>query len=210
MREEEKVAMSSDSGRNNDNQANDMDMPTVEQLKAELANENYKSDFLRIFRNSLYVLTVVASIAVLIAMLWIPVIQIKGASMSDTLQDKDIVIAYNTKKCQTGDIIAFYYNNNILVKRVIASTGQWVDMDKEGNVYVDGVCLEEPYVTEKAIGDCNITLPYQVPDGRYFVMGDHRATSVDSRNTTIGCVADEVVIGKIIGRVWPFSAMCKF
>lgn len=182
-----------------------VDMPTVEQLKAELENAGYKRSFFRVFRNSIFVLIVVAAVAALLAMLLVPVIQIKGDSMSDTLHDKDIVVAFNTSKCRTGDIIAFYYNNKILVKRVIASTGQWVDIDEDGNVYVDGEKLDEPYISGKAKGECNITLPYQVPDGRLFVMGDHRNISIDSRNAAVGCVSDEMIIGKIFFRVWPFD-----
>ena len=108
---------------------------------------------------------------------------------------------------QSGDLIAFYYNNKILVKRVIAQEGQWVDLDDQGNLTVDGVPLAEPYLEEKTLGECNITLPYQVPSERFFVMGDHRATSIDSRNTAVGCVAEEQLIGKIVFRVWPFSEL---
>jgi signal peptidase I len=148
---------------------------------------------------------VVAAAAVLIAVLVLPVLQISGSSMTDTLQDGDVVVSISTTDYQTGDIIAFYYNNNILVKRVIATAGDWVDIDEEGNVYVNGDLLDEPYVTEKALGDCNIDLPYQVPDGRCFVMGDHRATSIDSRNTAVGCVSSDMMVGKILFRVWPLS-----
>ncbi len=179
--------------------------PTVDQIRAELHKEQYKSDYGRILRSTIYSLLVVAAAAALIAVLVLPVLQISGTSMTDTLMDGDVVVALNGSAYKTGDIIAFYYNNNILIKRVIATPGDWVDIDEEGSVFVNGEKLEEPYISEKALGDCNITLPYQVPDGRNFVMGDHRATSIDSRNSVIGCISDELVIGKIIFRIWPLS-----
>ena len=156
-------------------------------------------------RSTTFSLLVVAAAAVLIAVLVLPVLQINGFSMTDTLQDGDIVVAVTSKKFNTGDIIAFYYNNSILVKRVIAAAGDWVDIDENGNVYVNGELLNEPYITDKALGECNIELPYQVPDGKCFVMGDHRATSIDSRNTAVGCISDGMVVGRIIVRVWPME-----
>ena len=179
--------------------------PTLEQLEAELKKEQYKRNYRRVLRSTAFSLLVVAAAAVLVAVLLLPVLQINGVSMTETLQDGDIVVALNSKKFTTGDIIAFYYNNSILVKRVIAAAGDWVDIDEEGNVYVNGELLNEPYISEKALGECNIELPYQVPDGRCFVMGDHRATSIDSRNTAVGCVSNDMVIGKILIRVWPLE-----
>lgn len=182
---------------------NKLEIPSLDLLEAELEREQYKNSFGRMLRSTVFSLLVVAAIAVLIAVLLLPVLQISGTSMSPSLQDGDIVVSVNSSGYQIGDIIAFYYNNNILIKRVIASAGDWVNIDPDGNVYVNEQLLNEPYVSEKALGDCDIRLPYQVPDGRCFVMGDHRATSVDSRNTAVGCVSSDKVIGKILFRVWP-------
>ena len=179
--------------------------PTLEQLTAELARENYKRRFGRVLRSTLFTLVVVAAAAVLVATVWMPVLQIYGSSMTPTVDEGDIVISLKGSKFRQGDLVAFYLGNKILVKRCIAGPGQWVDIDADGNVSVDGTLLEEPYLTEKALGDCNIDLPYQVPDNRYFCMGDHRSTSVDSRHTSVGCVAEEQIVGKIVFRVWPLS-----
>ena len=184
---------------------NKRELPKLEALEAELERERYRKRYANVLRSTAFSLVVVAAVAVLIAVLLLPVLQISGTSMTDSLQDEDIVVALNSSGYETGDIIAFYYNNNILVKRVIAAAGDWVDIDKDGNVYVNDELLDEPYVTDKALGDCNITLPYQVPDGRCFVMGDHRATSIDSRNTAVGCVSNDMVIGKILIRFWPLE-----
>ena len=157
---------------------NNLEMPSLEQLEAEFQNEQHKTRFTQVLRSTIFSLVVVAAVVVLITILLLPVLQITGNSMSDTLHQGDVVIAFNRSEYETGDVIAFYYNNNILVKRVIAKAGDWVDIDTDGNVYVNGDMLEEPYLTQKALGDCNITLPYQVPEDKIFVMGDHRATSI--------------------------------
>ena len=183
------------------------DIPATEQLEAELAREKYKHRYHSVLRSTIYTLVIVAAVAVLTATLWLPVLQIYGSSMTPTLQDGEIVFSVKTSKFQPGDIVAFYYNNKILIKRAICGPADWVNIDENGTVYVNGTVLDEPYLAEKALGDCNIELPYQVPDGKVFVMGDHRSTSVDSRNTAVGCVAQEQLVGKIIFRIWPLNRL---
>lgn len=183
----------------------DLQMPSIAQLEAELKREKHKRRYHRVLRSTIYTLVVVAALAILVATLWLPVLQIYGSSMTPTIRDGEIVFSVKYSDMKPGDIIAFYYNNKILVKRVICGPGDWVDIDEQGTVYVNGTALSEPYLEEKALGDCDIELPYQVPDGKIFVMGDHRSTSVDSRNTVIGCVAQEQIVGKIAFRIWPLN-----
>lgn len=179
--------------------------PTVEQLEKELDREQYRKRYSRTLRSTIYTLITVAAAAVLVATLFLPVLRIYGTSMTPTLTDGDIVVSLKEGEFERGDIIAFWFNNKILVKRVIARAGEWVDIDGDGNVSINGELLNEPYLTEKALGECDIELPYQVPDGRIFVMGDHRSTSSDSRNTAVGCVAAEQIVGRLVFRVWPMS-----
>ncbi len=182
-----------------------IDLPSQEQLAAEVGRLRYQSRYLRVLRSTVYTLIVVAAFAILVATIWMPVLRIYGTSMTPTLQEGNIIVSVKTSDFEQGDIISFYYNNKILVKRVIANAGDWVNIDENGNVYVNDVPLEEPYLTEKALGECDIELPYQVPDGKVFVMGDHRATSVDSRSSAVGCVSQEQIVGKIAFRVWPLN-----
>ncbi len=184
-------------------------MPQLDQMEAELKRVKYKRRYGSVLRSTVYALITVAAVAVLVATLWMPVLQIYGSSMTPTLEPGEIILSLKSQTLSAGDIIAFYYNNKILVKRVIAGPGQWVDIKEDGSVYVDEQLLNEPYISEKALGECDIELPYQVPDERYFVMGDHRATSVDSRSTAVGCVAEEYIVGRIAFRVWPLKAFGK-
>lgn len=181
------------------------EMPNVAQLEAELARVRYRKRYRTVLRSTVYTLVIVAAAAVLVATLWLPVLQIYGGSMAPTLQDGDIVVSAKSGEFETGDVVAFYYNNKILVKRVIAGPGDWVDIKEDGTVFVNEQELDEPYLTEKAFGDCDIDLPYQVPEARLFVMGDHRSVSVDSRNSAVGCIADEQIVGRMVLRVWPLS-----
>ena len=179
--------------------------PELKDLEQELAREKYKNRYGMVLRSTIYTLITVAAVAILVATLWMPVLQIYGSSMNETLQDGDIVLSVKDSRMDSGDIVAFYYNNKILVKRVIAQAGDWVNIDADGNVYVNDVLLDEPYISNKALGEYDIDLPYQVPENRIFVMGDHREVSVDSRTTTVGCVAEEQIVGKLVFRVWPFN-----
>ena len=180
-------------------------VPAIDEklLEQELRRTRYRNRWIAALRSTVFSLVVVAAAAVIIAMLVLPVLQITGTSMTETLNDGDIVVSLRGSGYKQGDVIAFYYNNNILIKRVIARTGQWVDISEDGTVYVDNVRLDEPYVSEKSKGDCDIQLPYQVPDGRVFVMGDHRSTSLDSRSTSLGCISEDMVVGRLLVRVWP-------
>ena len=184
--------------------------PTIQQMEAELKREKYKRRYYRVLGSTIYSLIVVAAVSVLVATLWMPVLQIYGSSMEPVLSDGDVVISLKSSEFVQGDILVFYYNNKILVKRVIAMAGDWVDIDEDGTVYVNGHALSEPYVQEQALGDCDLTLPYQVPDGRLFVMGDHRSVSADSRSTVVGCVASEQIVGKLVLRVWPLTQIKRF
>ena len=179
------------------------EIPMAVQLEAELKRAKYQREYRKLLRNTISSLIVVAAIAVLVSMLFLPVLRVTGTSMTPTLQNDELVVCRKRGTFQSGDIIAFYFNNKILLKRVIGVAGDIIDIDDSGTVYVNGEALEEPYLNEKALGECDIELPYQVPDERVFVMGDHRSTSVDSRSTAVGCVAEEAVVGKVILRVWP-------
>ena len=183
-----------------------VDLPSMEQIIRERERLRYRRRYSRTLKSTVAVLVVVAAAAVLVATLWMPVLRIYGTSMSPTLTDGQIVVTLKGSKFEPGELVAFYYGNKLLIKRVIAGPADWVDLDESGSVFVNGDLLDEPYLTAKAFGETNIELPYQVPDGRYFVMGDNRATSVDSRTTALGCVADDQIVGRVVFRIWPFSS----
>ncbi len=185
------------------------ELPEPEALEQELKRVRYRSRYRRVLKSTVYTLVVVAAFAVLVAVLFLPVLRIYGSSMTPTLNEGEIVVSVKNNGVKQGDVVGVYFGSKLLVKRVIATEHQWVDIDKDGNVYVDGKLLNEPYVREKAFGECDIDLPYQVPDESIFVMGDHRLTSVDSRNSSVGAVLMEDVAGKIIFRVWPLSEIGK-
>ena len=178
-----------------------------EQLATEWKRLQYRKRYYRVLRSTIGTLITVAAVAVLVATLWMPVLKIYGSSMTPTLMDGEIIVSRKTSEFVPGDIVAFYYNNKILVKRVIGQAGDWIDIDEDGTVYVNQTAIQEPYLTEKALGECDIELPYQVPDGKIFVMGDHRSISVDSRSTAIGCIAQEQIVGKITFRIWPLKRL---
>ena len=181
------------------------ELPELETLEALLKQRRRRRKYLRTFRATIFTLITVAAVAVLVAVLLMPVLQIYGTSMSPSLTEGEYVVTIKGGSMDTGDIVAFYYNNKVLVKRVIGQAGQWIDIGEDGTVYVDNVAIDEPYLQEKAFGECNIQLPYQVPEARIFVMGDNRATSVDSRSTTVGCVAEEQMVGHVVFRIWPLN-----
>lgn len=184
-----------------------INLPSSQQIEDELNRVRYRQRYRTVLRSTIYTLITVAAVAVLVATLLMPVLQIFGSSMAPTLEDGEIVLSLKTSDLQHGDVVAFYYNNKILVKRVIALSGEWVDITPEGDVFVNSELLDEPYLDEKSLGDCNIEFPYQVPESRIFVMGDHRSVSVDSRNTAVGCVAEEQIVGKLVFRIWPLDAL---
>ena len=183
----------------------DIQIPQLELLKKELKRERYRRRFRRLLRSTINALVVVAAVAALVATLVLPVLQIAGTSMEPSLNDGDIVLLVKTDKLTTGDLCAFYYSNKILIKRIITAPGDYIWINPDGTVYLNGTELEEPYVSQKALGECDIEFPYQVPENSYFVMGDRRDTSIDSRSTAIGCIGDTQIIGKIICKVWPLS-----
>ncbi len=179
------------------------DFPKLEELAIELKRERYKRRFIKLLRSTVNALIVVAAVAALIATLVFPVLQIAGNSMEPSLKEGNLVLLVKTDKLETGDLCAFYYSNKILIKRIIAAPGDYLWIDPDGTVFLNGEELEEPYISKKALGECDVEFPYQVPENSYFMMGDHRETSIDSRSSTIGCISKDQIVGKIWCRIWP-------
>lgn len=191
------------------NSAANIAVPSVEELGKELRREKFHSRYKKVLKSTIYTLVIVAAVSVLIATLLLPVLQIYGTSMTPNLHEGEIVFSVKTKNFASGDIMAFYYNNRVLVKRVIGVPGDVIDIKENGDVYVNNVLLAEPYLDKKSYGNTDLEYPYTVPQNSYFVLGDSRETSVDSRNSIIGCVDKEEIVGKILFRVWPLKQFGK-
>ena len=182
-----------------------VDAPSFSELNKEQQRLRTRKTYQRAFFKTVGVLCVVAAISVLLTTLWMPVLQIYGSSMSPTLEPGDLVLSVKNEKLETGDVVAFSQGNKLLIKRVIATSGQWVDVGNDGIVTVDGQVLDESYIKELSLGNCDIELPHQVKEAHYFIMGDNRDTSLDSRANTIGDIAEEQIEGKVVFRIWPLN-----
>lgn len=183
--------------------------PSTEELKEELISIKRKRNYFKTLRNTIYILLIVAAISILVATMFFPVLQVTGTSMEPTLKPGQIILTVRNTDFKRGDLVAFYYNNKIILKRVIGLPGEYVNIDKEGIVTIDGKAIKEPYLKERSLGDGDIEFPYQVPEGRIFVLGDHRKTSIDSRYESIGAIANDLILGKVVFRVWPIKNLGK-
>ena len=183
----------------------EVSLPTKSQVETERKRYRRQKAYNKALRGTIYVLTIVAAVAVLIATLVLPVLQIEGTSMEPTLSNGDIVLLMKTTRFERGDLCAFTWNNKLLVKRVIGLPGDWIEIDTDGSVYLNGDKLDEPYVQQMALGECDLEFPFQVPQEQYFVIGDMRESSIDSRNSLIGCIPKDQIVGKVFFRIWPFK-----
>ena len=179
--------------------------PTKKEVETEIKRYKRRRAYNKALRGTVYVLTIVAAVAVLVATLILPVLQIEGSSMEPTLSNGDIVLLTKTTRFERGDLCGFTWNNKLLIKRVIGLPGDWIEIDADGNIYLNAEKLDEPYVQQLALGECDLEFPYQVPQEQYFVVGDMRESSIDSRNTLIGCIPKDQIVGKVFFRIWPFK-----
>ena len=183
----------------------EVSLPTKKQVETERKRYRRQKAYNKALRGTVYVLTIVAAVAVLIATLILPVLQIEGTSMEPTLSNGDIVLLTKTPRFDRGDLCGFTWNNKLLIKRVIGLPGDWIEIDTDGSIYLNGQKLDEPYVQQKSFGECDLEFPFQVPQEQYFVVGDMRESSIDSRNTLIGCIPKDQIVGKVFFRVWPLK-----
>ena len=188
----------------------EVSLPTKKQVETERKRYRRQKAYNKALGGTVYVLTIVAAVAVLIATLVLPVLQIEGTSMEPTLHNGDIVLLMKTTRFERGDLCGFTWNNKLLIKRVVGVPGDWIEIDTDGTVYLNGEKLDEPYVEKKAFGECDLEFPFQVPQEQYFVLGDMRESSIDSRNTLIGCVEKDQIVGKVFFRIWPFKTIRFF
>ena len=185
-------------------------LPTKTQVEAEQKRYRRKKAYNKALRGTVYVLTIVAAISVLIATLILPVLQIEGTSMEPNLSNGDIVLLTKTTRFDRGELCGFTWNNKLLIKRVIGLPGDLIEIDTDGTIYVNGDELEEPYVKKKALGECDLEFPFSVPPEQYFVVGDMRESSIDSRNSLIGCITKDQIVGEVFFRIWPLSGIRFF
>ncbi|MBE6541122.1 MAG: signal peptidase I [Ruminococcaceae bacterium] len=185
-------------------------LPTKQQVETERKRYRRQKAYNKALGGTVYVLTIVAAVAVLIATLILPVLQIEGTSMEPTLSNGDIVLLTKTTNFDRGELCGFSWNNKLLIKRVIGTPGDWIEIDIDGTVYLNGEKLDEPYAQNLSVGECDLEFPFQVPQEQYFVLGDMRESSIDSRNTLIGCVEKDQIVGKVFFRVWPFKTIRFF
>lgn len=191
-------------------QSQEVWIPSMEEVERERERIGHRTQFKSVLRSTLYVLFGAIAVAIIFVTLLMPVLQVTGTSMEPTMENGQVVILWKTTNFKTGDLCGFYYQNKVLLKRVIGVPGDWVNIDEDGRVYVNDVLLDEPYVSKYTLGECDIQFPYQVPENKFFVLGDHREASIDSRSTVVGCIGEDQIVGRVVFRIWPLSEFTIF